>query len=110
MIELPRMFGGKAAMKRDDTNVTPLRDQEPTRPHRFQHNPQPPPHQQWPSGSYGPQMPKSVQHEMTVAREIFVELLNVTPEARTRIVQQVEHLLKMYGEEGEQPEVNGAPV
>ena len=108
MIELPRMFGRKAAVKRDD-NITPLRDVEPTRPQRFAHNPQPPP-QPWPSGSYGPQMPKSVQHEMTVAREIFVELLNVTPEARTRIVQQVEHLLKMYGEEGEQPNVEGAPV
>lgn len=109
--QLPKMFGGRAAVRNDD-NVTPLRDTEPTRPHRhrpFEHNPPPPPAQEFPSGTYGPNLPKSVRHEMAVAREIFVELLNIDSDARTRVVQQVEHLLKMYGDE-KVPNVEGAPV
>lgn len=107
--QLPKMFGGRAAVRNDD-NVTPLRDTEPTRPHRFQHNPQPTPQQQFPSGTYGPRLPKAVSLELVIAREIFTELLSVEPEARKRIVDQVDHLLKMYGTEGEMPTVEGAPV
>lgn len=101
-MELPKIFGGH---KMRDDNVTPLRDQEPTRPMRFA-----PPPQQFPPGNYGPRLPKGVSLEMVIAREIFAELLSVEPEARKRIVDQVDHLLKMYGAEGEPPIVEGAPV
>lgn len=103
MIELPKIFGGKPM--RDD-NVTPLRDAEPTRPQRFQPPPAPP---QPSAYHHDPKLPRSVYNEMLIAREIFTELLSVDPEARQRIVQQVEHLLKMYGKDDTTPP-EGAPV
>jgi hypothetical protein len=111
-MQLPKIFGGKEM--RDD-NVTPLRDMEPTRPHRFQHDPQPPPmpaNQKWPSGSYGPLTPPDpTSAEMDLARAIADRLMPLNDAARLRVVQHVEFMVKIYGKKhDEPPEVNGAPV
>jgi hypothetical protein len=111
--QLPKMFGGKFAMRNDD-NVTPLRDTEPTRPHKF--------HPQgsfthsgtsardWPSGSYGP--PPRIQtphdYEMEKAKAIFLAVVNEDAQTRERIKRQVDLLLELYSPDP--PTVEGAPV
>lgn len=87
MIELPKMFGGRPV--RQDDKVTPIRDEIRTWPHQ----PQVTTAHAYPTG---PKLPDTVQHEMTVAKEIFVELLNVPPDARDRIMHMTADLLRLY--------------
>lgn len=93
-------------------NVTPLRDEIPSRPQTTMGWP-PAHHGPKPSYPTGPKIPDHVSHEMTVAKEIFVELLNVPPDARDRIMHMTADLLRLYAPpvEGEAHEVpEGSPV
>ena len=98
-------------MNRLSENVTPIRDEIRTQPHV----PGWPPPQMPNAKSYptGPKIPDHVAHEMAVAKEIFVELLNVPPDARDRIMHMTADLLRLYAPpvEGEAQEVpEGSPV
>jgi hypothetical protein len=102
MIELPRMFGGRA-LKTDD-NVTPLRDAEPTRPMRYV------------PGGYTPytgqppvyHVQTRHQYEMEKAKTIFLAVVDEPTDSRDRIRRQVDLLLEMYSPDKPHPE--GSPV
>ena len=43
-----------------------------------------------------PMIPTEIRHEITVAQEIFAELLQVDPAGRDRIMHMVSDLLRLY--------------
>jgi hypothetical protein len=73
--------------------VRPFRfnqDEITTRPHRV---PEPPP------SSYAvpkPRLPDDQEYEITLAKEIFVELSQIPPDARNRVMGIVNNLMDTY--------------
>lgn len=110
-MQLPSFMGGKPMAREEDDNVRRLRDEQPTRPHRFEHNPPPPPPSPWTSGHYGPKPSTGTAREMDVARAMAEDLLTMDMAARTRVIEHVEFMLTMYGTKDDTPpEVTGAAV
>ena len=105
-MELPKIFGGRAAVRED--NVTPLRDEMPTRPQTMSWPPIPPQAKHYEPPQ--PLIPVEIAHELTVSREIFVELLQVPPDARDRIMHMVEDMLKLYAPVEAENHPEGSPV
>lgn len=90
--------------------VRPFRtnqDDVPTRPH---HAPVAPP-----SSSYAvpyPKLPADQEHEIALAKEIFVELSQIPPDARDRVMGMVNNLMATYSPSPRDitPHPQGAPV
>jgi hypothetical protein len=91
--------------------VKPFRfnqDDVPTRPHRAPVTPPPP-------ASYAPpkpRLPEEQEYEITLAKEIFVELSQIPPQARDRVMGLVNNLMETYSpmEKDITPHPQGAPV
>lgn len=91
--------------------VRPFRanqDDLPTRPHRAPVQPPPP-------SSYAPpiaKLPAEQEYEIGLAKEIFVELSQIPPEARNRVMGMVNNLMDTYAPEPKDitPHPQGAPV
>lgn len=93
--------------------VRPFRfnqDDIPTRPHRAPVAPPPP------STSYAvpvPKLPADQEYEIGLAKEIFVELSQIPPEARDRVMGMVNNLMETYTPQHPHditPHPQGAPV
>lgn len=90
--------------------VRPFRssqDDVPTRPHRAPVEP--------PPSSYAPpqaRLPADQEYEITLAKEIFVELSQIPPQARDRVMSLVNNLMETYSpaERDITPHPQGAPV
>lgn len=82
-------------------------DDIPTRPHR--------PPVEAPPASYAvpkPRLPDDQEYEITLAKEIFVELSQIPPQARDRVMGLVNNLMETYSpvERDITPHPQGAPV
>lgn len=59
-----------------------------------------------------PKLPPSQEYEISLAKEIYVELSQIPPEARDRVMGMVSHMMETYApvEKDITPHPQGAPV
>lgn len=103
MFSVKRMLGREEPMR---DKVTPLRrnqDDVPTQPHR-----PPPPH---PFDLIGASTAREMTYETNFATDLTGRLMAMPKPSRERVMETVNHLLKMYEQDEQKPEhPEGAPV